>query len=362
MLPSNKLTNVQAMRAIAAIIIVTGHSFSWMSYSMPADILVQEIVRVLGSFAYAGVDLFFVISGLIVTTSAISTANEIPGRLNAAYKFALRRIIRIYPIYWLVLAISIFASRWLSLCPPDWLNLATPFQWFFLLTSRPAPVPQAWSLSFELFFYFILTLAIIIAPRHIFKVIAMWIILSAMAILLIWIKNGKYIVALSPYLFEFTLGSLIAYLRLQKMTEFSHASLILGIAFFLIGAILTPQHGALKELDRVWTFGMGGFLMIYALTSLEQRGEVKSPRWLEMLGDASYSIYLWQFLVIKGLDLAFKKIHLAGHINPTLTVLIWITTTIAIGCSSYRLIEKPTMKAARALTRSRESLLMLNNM
>src|ERR1700737_3097284 len=84
--------NIQALRAVAALIVVVFH----LSYIESKYFPSHFVPAILGNCGMAGVDLFFVISGFVMMT--VSSGHF--GRSGAASDFLLRRAVRIYPVYW----------------------------------------------------------------------------------------------------------------------------------------------------------------------------------------------------------------------------------------------------------------------
>ncbi|UVK49326.1 acyltransferase family protein (plasmid) [Mesorhizobium sp. AR07] len=106
--------NIQGLRAIAALMVVFSHSF-WPLVPMRAH---WSPVFV-GAIGPAGVDLFFVISGFVVFLSAdrLGKGAESTGMLRALREFVVRRVFRIYPVYWIAFAIATLAMTWADLSP-----------------------------------------------------------------------------------------------------------------------------------------------------------------------------------------------------------------------------------------------------
>ena len=91
------LRNVQALRALAALAVVGFHMGVTRGFE-DRYLSGAPLVRAFANFGGFGVDLFFVISGFIMTVTAWNQF----ARPGAAKRFALRRAARIYPALWLV--------------------------------------------------------------------------------------------------------------------------------------------------------------------------------------------------------------------------------------------------------------------
>jgi exopolysaccharide production protein ExoZ len=151
-----KLGTIQHLRAIAALGVVFYHASSQVNGGH------SDYVRM----GAAGVDLFFVISGFIMWVTAIAR-DEPPGR------FALKRLIRIVPLYWLITT----AVLLLVLAKPDLMRSASlnlthiASSYGFIAWPHPRSahrfwplVIPGWTLNYEMLFYAIVTIA-----RHVHR-------------------------------------------------------------------------------------------------------------------------------------------------------------------------------------------------
>ena len=95
------LGNIQALRAVAALMVVVVHAYAVESTYLPGRPWTTPF-HVLGTY---GVDLFFVISGTVMVAS---TAGWF-GKPGSPLRFLTRRATRIYPPYWIVSALVLVA-------------------------------------------------------------------------------------------------------------------------------------------------------------------------------------------------------------------------------------------------------------
>jgi peptidoglycan/LPS O-acetylase OafA/YrhL len=93
---SLSLVSIQALRAIAALLVFWGHAINAVTLEVPAD-----FPHLYGPF---GVDIFFVISGFVMVYSS----EGLFGQPGAPIKFFARRIARIVPLYWAATAILVW--------------------------------------------------------------------------------------------------------------------------------------------------------------------------------------------------------------------------------------------------------------
>jgi exopolysaccharide production protein ExoZ len=132
--------SVQVLRGVAAGLVLVGHAVDIRS-GMGMD----GFATVFATIFPAGVDIFFVISGFIITSTLIGAQ---PLSRSYAVEFAFRRFSRIYPLYWVVLTVSVGLSHWIAISAADF-PMPSPFALASLSTTANWFVPQAWTLSFE---------------------------------------------------------------------------------------------------------------------------------------------------------------------------------------------------------------------
>lgn len=294
-----QILSIQYLRAIAALLVVFQHTRE----QIPA--FAQFLTFTGGP---GGVDLFFVISGFIMTV----TVNGVTAR-----EFMAKRVIRIVPLYWfftlLVSSIAFIAPDVLrstvvsgetllkSLLFIPHMSLGHPGQVW------PILVP-GWTLTYEMFFYCVLAALLWLPLANRIVIISLLFFLLAVV--------GKNVFALdtitvlrpltSLILFEFVAGMIAGYLFLYREPLPASAAFVLlavGSALLILQAI--PG-------DRLFTRGIPALMIVIAATSLERANRVPDSKIGKILGDASYSIYLSHLFSLFALRFAWKK---AGLVN-----------------------------------------------
>jgi len=159
--------NIQVLRAVAAIAVVACHAWQTnLQYTSESSLVPHSVV----AFFTAGVDLFFVISGFVIY---YSTENA---RLSAK-TFALRRLQRIVPLYWLLTLVFFTALLLLpqlkSSAMAGWPKLfaSLTFTSGFLGFGNPVIYP-GWTLEYEMAFYTLTALALVISPKRAWAIVA----------------------------------------------------------------------------------------------------------------------------------------------------------------------------------------------
>ena len=288
----------------------------------------------------AGVDIFFVISGFIITIVAPKSASQ----ASPAIHFAVRRIIRVYPVYWVVFFIAVVMSNFIFLSPPAveprplWMKA-------FLLTLFNDKILAAWTLVFEVYFYFVVTILLIIFRKYIYISIVVWGILSLIAILYAswFLPLWLWTIPVCPLIIEFLFGILVATALKKGYLPFGVTAVLVGMVGLLMGgeAIRHYNMQILPPWWRVACFGTPAAFLIYGLVAVERRrGWAMHPLW-QKLGDASYSLYIWHQLILFSLLALWQNTGLISRIPGPLSLMIWAPIAFTIGVSAHYYIEVP---------------------
>ncbi len=317
--------NVQVLRAVAASVVVVGHAAG------NGLIAVPNAVATLG---YSGVDIFFVLSGFIICQVAKRTEEN-------AIRFLWRRYWRIFPLYWIVLAFSLGINYMGVQTAAPWMGWRPAIEYVFLLTTENRFVPQAWTLVFELYFYTVVAVILVVAPRRYFyRLVAAWLGLQTTSTLVFGPAGGP----LSNLLvLEFGLGCFVAWLTDREIVNHRAPALLAGFSLFAAGdAWLLYTAPVVDPMTKLLTFGVGSTLCLYAAVSSEGQNSSAPPSLL-LVGDASYSLYLWHLPLI----LVAVPFGIGGF-----SLLIIYAASFA----SYHFIETPLLRSnfASRATASRQ--------
>ncbi len=333
--------NIQAMRGLAALMIVVGHCLAISNIQLPFW-LGGNLIHY---FAYAGVDIFFVISGIVVSGVAKKEADHSTNYSSGvtSFHFITKRIFRIYPIYWIVFFTTCLLAPYTGLA----LNAATSgnaIQSLFLITNNNSIVPQAWTLVFEMFFYVVLSVIIFIGKNRLYHSIAYWMGLTLIACVVCRIFDIDAFIFTDALIFEFGFGCLVSYLIAKEFRPKPQILLLIGMAFFNFGAYQTSIHGLLSALPRMLSFGVGSAFFLYGLLCLEFNAKKRCAKPAVYLGEISYSIYLWHEIAI-GLLLYFSSaLGDIRTVHPLLFVAFVLCVVIGVSAISYQFIELPFIR------------------
>lgn len=298
----------------------------------------------LWEFGFAGVHLFFVVSGFIILTAHRADVGQ-PHRLG---RYLARRLVRIYPLYWLVFLV--FGGwRLMSGQLPayDFMTNALVFH------SKIKQVVQvSWTLAHEMVFYLFFALLIL---SRVFGglILCLWLLLA------VWPGHPPAAVFLNPINLEFGLGLLAAWLC-QRLSGLSVARkdalgglfLGLGMTGFIATSVALKGH---PEAMDLWYrhplpllgYGLSSTALLLATLSARLEGFALSLRPLILIGNGSYAIYLVHLQFEKMASDLFKKLPILWQTDPGDPMranLIFIgiaTLSLMIGLIVHQLIEKP---------------------
>ena len=314
------LNNIQVLRALAALNVVVFHIIgNSISYGQPTSL------DILDGWGACGVDVFFVISGFVM---AYTQARK----RKPPLEFLKDRVRRIVPIYWLLtcllLSMAMFIPAVFRGPPPSVEHIVSSL--FFmsgLVTDRMPILYVGWSLEYEMLFYTLFALGLLLKSDHYAFVLP--IIVLAIFALLGW----SY-----PMVMEFAFGMILAKLYLKGKFK-------IGLPLVIVGALLLGASIFWKpDLDRLIVWGIPSVLLVHGALHMPQ----STSKWLVYLGGASYSIYLVQVLTIP----AFYKFssRFLGYVQPDILGFMALVLTVAFACLTYQYVERPmSMRQRRPL-------------
>ncbi len=337
------LGNVQALRALAALMVVVVHAYAVESTYLPGRPWTTPY-HVLGTY---GVDLFFVISGVVML---VSTATWF-GERSAPRRFLARRATRIYPPYWIVTALVLVAFLAVPAATGEHRSARPDVLASFLaLPQRGEPLlVVGWTLTYELIFYAVFAIALRFHRRLLPAVTAIW-LLAVVAIGALGPHANPWVRVLGSWFnLEFAFGLAIGALVLRGAMAAPRAITALAVALIAAVCVATAYSGR-EFFEIAWwrpfAVGVPMALLVYGALGLERHG-VLAPRWLRAQGDASYALYLWHVPVIGAIGLALHRAHVHGTPARVAIVLGGYALAIAFSFVAYRWIERPLLALGR---------------
>lgn len=333
-------TQIQCLRGIAAILVLLFH-FAPQLERYELSFLLPKIE----SWGFWGVDIFFVLSGFVIALSAERLQGIGQGR-----RFILKRSLRIFLGYWPALALWLALTMSFSAGIDVWRLVKS----WFLLTGSMAEhlLPIAWTLYYELLFYFLFFLLIIFFPSN----VRVWILQLLALLISAWcagwlLISPQSVMAgeqplrglLSFFVVEFFMGVFIYRIRalLIGNRAIMIPLLILSMILLVVG-MQSPWFDKI-EILRGGTYGVSAAAIVALAVCLEGLWYSKI---LNKVGDASYSLYLTHILVISQVtSFVNVKMGLTSTMGQTLVLMIPLLA-ILLAMVWYKLIEKPLYDAA----------------
>ena len=348
-----KLLGVEAVRGIAALMVVLFHA--GVLLSGPKDYGRPPFAGAFSS-GRAGVDVFFVLSGFIITF--IHTADI--GRPGRLVSFARKRLLRIYPSYW-VCTLILLAIMLISPTPDRREHHPGFILSSLLLLPRMAEplLGPGWSLRHELLFYGLFALSLL-NRRLGAVVLTVWFAAITANIVAITATGSPLAGGLAgawlfaPFNIEFLAGMGVTALVLRWRVPFPLMLLTAGIGLFLLCATAETRAG---DALNVWPplhvgYAAATALVLVGLVARERASGLRVPAALVALGDASYALYLLHIIVI------MLGVFVLRHLRPIVALPLdaacpaLVLAAVITALLFTRTVERPMLAfLRRAITR-----------
>jgi peptidoglycan/LPS O-acetylase OafA/YrhL len=333
--------DIDGLRAVAVLSVVGFHAF-------------PDSVQ--GGFI--GVDIFFVISGFLISGILFGALEE--GRFSLA-TFYSRRVRRIFGALIVVLAATL-AAGWLFFVAGDYkllgLHVATGagfvanlLEWhdagYFANAADSKPLLHLWSLGVEEQFYLTWPLIVYFAWRRRFgALVAIAAILAAsFAINVASVRTDIVAAFYAPQsrFWELMLGSLLAYLMLgrpEATPRLGNIAAVTGLALIAAALLNVNSNSAFPGWWAVLPTG-GAFLLIAAGSGAWVNRRLLANPGMRWVGLISYPLYLWHWPL-----LVFARMLQFGAPSRSLRIAV-VAASIVLAWLTYELIEKPVRKGGR---------------
>ena len=349
---AERMPALEGLRAVFAIGVVLLHV--WMYTD--ADRHARTLTDMLISELRLGVVLFFALSGFLLWRPWLAAAMN-GARRPDARRYALRRVFRVLPLYYLVGVVCFVLLGPDHPRVPDLaqtVSLVTLtqnyFDWDFYL------IPPAWTLVVEAGFYVLIPFAGLAAVRLGARrwaqvTFTLGLVGAGVAYGLIWQHAGwarMWLATLPGCLFYFAAGMTAAALchgrsvtrRTGWLLALSGAVLIAltGVWHARVGS---PGQGVIRDLPAA-----AGFAMLIVAAGPAHALDVFAWRPLERLGHWSYGIYLWHYPLL----MAARAWGVFPPGTWTATAAL-LAVCVPLAAFTYRYVEMPVMRFARRLER-----------
>lgn len=318
--------SIQYMRAIAACMVVM-HHIAWKGMQYSNNPLHWYTV------GEAGVDLFFIISGYIMS-------HTINNKNITMVQFLLARVSRIIPLYWLLTSFALVVY----VLMPSHVNSSggdTKILESYLLLPVDGKylIQNGWTLSYEFYFYIIFSVSLSVKNKLGF-------VFPFVILLLLGLLGGvnefdlyQFRFMTNPILIEFVFGMLIY--RLMSNNRFNN----LKVSFLMLLAVLSIFiciNFYQFDCSRVLKYGLPCAAFFCVMLTLENFFYLNRERLLssifQKIGDSSFSLYLFHpfSLVLTSILSVKMKFNGTGFVF----VLVSILSALFTGWCCYVLLEK----------------------
>ncbi|MCW8889756.1 MAG: acyltransferase [Sedimenticola sp.] len=317
---------IDALRGLSVLLVVGYHAFpEWVP----------------GGFI--GVDIFFVISGYLITSIILKSQAEQNFSLK---QFYARRIRRLFPALLLVLAVTMLVG-WLVLFPDEfkqtayhakysavyWLNFILIGELgYFDIDSAYKPLLHLWSLSIEEQYYAIWPLILLIVLRqhwiHPLPVIALIALLSFAAnVYFINDYPDEVYFHTATRIWQLALGSVLAVWTFKRPTAPNAWLLLIGIIMIAVGTWLINEN---LKYPGWWGLlpTLGALLVIHANSRWNCWGGLVS------VGLISYPLYLWHWVVF-----SFVTIYLGKQPGPAV-IFAAVALSFGLAFATWKTVER----------------------
>ena len=350
------LLSIQALRALAAIMVVFHHAQN--DAGRTAADLGAPFERFFALPWAAGVDLFFVVSGFVMVFSS-EKMFATPG---GAGQFMSRRVARIVPLYWLATAIFVIAALRGAAAgkalPPSLGEILSSFAflpWPRGIDGAPRPIHSlGWTLEYEMFFYLVFACFLWLPRARAVAGVAAF--LGALVLAHVAFQPQDVAIAYwsDPIVLEFALGMGIALAYRSGLRLPGIAALAIALPALAVLAS-DPMHSAGEGFDaldpngflRLFCWGAPMAAIFAAIVLREKQQQTNSAmRFAAAVGDASYALYLFHPLTI----IVLRKLWLVGHFDRFGFWPLVVASTlasVALALAIYRWIEKPLTSLAQ---------------
>jgi len=360
---------LDSLRGLAALMVVLFHVLDlWQADAQPSSAIIRYSLGLEYPFGTDAVLLFFVLSGFVLSLPAIN------GKPQTYPTFLIRRVFRIYVPYLPALLVSVAGAFWLHgiITRSIWFHQfwSEPVNWrlvgqhvlFLSLSNTDQFDPPIWSLVYEMRISLIFPLLCgLVLPLK-----SKWFLVIAGGLTTIPIIFERLVYHIDGSGFDsphyaglFILGILLAREK-SRLGEWFRcrrriARILIGAAFFWLflfaGQLFLGATARALDFQRSlayisqWITALGaGGLMIICMNSSSCERVLHWPP-IHFLGEISYSLYLWHFVVL------LYCVHLLYGKIPLWEILCLVfVLSIIVSWFSYRWIELPSMNLGRKLS------------
>lgn len=355
------------LRALAAFGVIIHHIEQFKKLD-GIEIFSPSVHYLVHNLGKSSVHLFFVLSGFLITF-LLCQEKQKNGKIHIK-KFYLRRIYRIWPLYYLIMVIGFMVIPFIAnfsyfehvselirvVKNPDNYTTTNILLYLGFLPQFAKPVlgiAQSWSIGIEEQFYIFIPLALyLLTKKWFFRLLILTVVCY---IISTFIANDYLSYETVVYkLFKFfkiqylTIGAIGGYLYFfhsEKISNWSRSRYLYGILILVIAILMTVPVFGLKVQEFILSLG---FVLLILMTINNSNSLAIRSKPLAYLGKISYGIYMYHpfmiFLVMPLVN-SFITNHIQGGILYNLMLYLFTyILTIIVSILSYKYLESKFIK------------------
>jgi exopolysaccharide production protein ExoZ len=341
----DKLEWVQALRGIAALLVVVTHARRFF-FDTPWQGFAQRYMLP----AAQGVDLFFLVSGFIM----VYTTMRSDGSVRYSAGFLLKRFARIWPVYAVMVAINAVLQGAWGDSVSSLHDVARSLAFLPVDTSHPPymglPLSIGWTLNFEFYFYLVFGLSLL-AGRYRWIAFFGWMFATLIAVPLactgsvslladhdyaIGIRSIDQVV--NPIVWDFVAGTAVGLLYVSP-ARIRNRNLALALIVAAFALVCCWSLSGIVTFHGMARWGLPLAILFAVLALAAKSRELRFPRVLVWLGGVSYSLYLLHPFVFTTIDRLMDHLGLAEITHTPLFVLLVIPIPLLYAGISRRYLE-----------------------
>ncbi|WP_410706807.1 acyltransferase family protein [Citrobacter braakii] len=340
---NSKINSLQALRGIAAIMVMFFH------YRYLLNISYDGLGDRLFIYGGYGVDIFFIISGFVITLSSVNKPTGIRGSID----FVKNRARRLLPAYYVILILTAAALGGFELLksPEKASNLLSAFLFIPEFANRPPTLINTselfsirWTLNYEIYFYIVMAFSMIFHKR--WTVLFAWFFIALIVIPVCISGNipnnasyalttNAYInLATNPMVFEFLIGVMFGlYYKQIKNLPYNIRLIITAFCIVTIFALYL-KYDSFTRADM--QMGYVSALLFLALLVNQDFLDRATPKFMVFLGEISYSLYLIHLGLSSIMNNHFPILK---NVDGLVKFILYCGISIFLSWLSYRFVE-----------------------
>lgn len=359
---TDRVPELDGVRGLAILMVLVYHTVGLnpVKISLP----VFERISQIAEMGWAGVDVFFVLSGFLITSILLKTKKQ-PGYFK---KFYARRILRIFPLYYSTLTLILIFIPFISPDQADRARAIWPWYYLYLqnwgnalnLIPTIFAINVTWSLAIEEQFYLFWPSVVKILDSKKLAFVSVILIALSLVLRLVIIKRYAKLLDYNKFFYYATitrldsliLGALVAILfesgRWKEYLKFfALPGFLLGLGGTIYFASLQPDS-PLVDNRPMFTYGytliaVSSAALITMLVTYQEANPLRRVfrlPFLSFFGQYSYAIYLFHMIPLLVFQRVFQQNAVSGWLGWLLFNCFTAFLSVGMALLSWNLLEK----------------------